>query len=160
MNGCLGNIQWSRLGSNRSCFLAATILLGMLHVYLSLLSFFLSLSSIHILRIKSLSHDALRASDRVHFARPPARIWSFTGVRLFRFQFIFSNSFFDLNAMASWRVGAGIWSCALPKNVHHSSPRPWCLCNHSIILDVYVLYGKQDWVKTEYQTEVRTLSTS
>ena len=87
-------------------FLAATRpFLGMLHVLLrppstSFFLYLVSLSfSIHILRMESL-FLALRASDRVHFfERPPARLWSFTGARLF----FVSNSFNFYVIASSWR---------------------------------------------------------
>ena len=50
------------------------------------------------------------------FERPPARLWSFTGVRLFlRFQFV--------RSVKLLRVGAGIRSCALPKECRAFFPK-------------------------------------
>ena len=68
--------------------------------------FFLSLSQFTSLESSLFFFVALRALDRVHFERAPARasMWSFTGVRLFVSFSNYTSNFtsrFDLNAMAS-----------------------------------------------------------
>ena len=113
----------------------------MLHVYhvlprsLSISLIFLSLSSIHILRIESLIHT-LRAWDRVQFrARPFAHQWSFAGGR----SCFISNSF-DFLIASSWQGGSishpsKRMSCILPqdrgkinKKIRHNAANLMTIC--------------------------------
>ena len=81
-----------QVGFNRSCFLLQLVLswecfmsitssLRRLSLYL-VFSLFLNP---HPSNRVSCSVHALRISDRVHFERPPTRLWSFTGVSFFSF---------------------------------------------------------------------------
>ena len=95
----------------------------MLHVYLSVLSFFPLSFSIHIPRIESFSClTSFRSSP--FRALPFARKWLFAGGRS-----CFVSKFFQLyvSFLLRWqvvfRVGSGIRSCALPKECRPFFPK-------------------------------------
>ena len=109
-------VTFNEAGFNWSCFLLQLVL-GMLHVYLSLLSYFFSL----FLQFTSFESSLLFTPYELEIesvSSALARLWSFTGVPVFRFQFV---------PIKLLELAAGFDLASFRKNVVHSSPRPRCL---------------------------------
>ena len=105
MNGCLGNIQWSRLQPVlllaatrffRECFMPtdacfsfpiSVLSLSSIHILLDRVSFSFRLFTSFAFRLTSFGSSLFRK-------RPPAGLWSFTGLRscvVFKFCFAFRS---------------------------------------------------------------------
>ena len=126
-------VTFNEAGRLQPVLFLAAARLGMLHVYIftsSLDVFLVSLSQSTFFELSPF-FLALRASDRVLSERRPAHLSGRSRACVC----VVSNSFNFFIA----RVGAGIWSCALPKErnrkkVVRSSPRPRCLGQKTVPL--------------------------